>query len=465
VLLPTPKLEEAFFIFKKYKASKMKYFIFNLFFILVSFHISAQNYDIRFQISSINCETKQVCYDIQLRPNGAGSFNLAGQNYRIYYNSSRAAYLSGQSLLPSQYGEFTLVQDEQGVNATEMNGPLAFESTLGFLNFAMDLNDTQNGGINLPANQWTSTSNLCFSVEDVALNDASSCLQFIWGREGLTDMYATAFVEVSRWVSTNNTTNARGILYNDLGADDAENSCIAFKCQSTSISVADLTVNESIGIAQIQVCLSSPTSEIVTVNLTTSDSTAVAPDDYAPVTNAMVTIPVGQTCSSVFIPITNDTISEINEVFKVMLTNPSLNVTVRDSFGLVTIVDDEAIPTVSIQDVTVDEEAGTALLKVCLSGVSSQITTMVMNTSNGSAVAGSDYTAESNRTVSIPSGLKCVTIHLNLLDDLFIENTESFKVLFSNISANAILVDSEALVTIINNDNQCQAKAPVISGN
>lgn len=443
----------------------MKYIIFNFLFILGSHHLSAQNYDIRFQISSINCETQQVCYDVQFRPNGAGVFNLAGQNYRIFYNSSVASYLSGVSLLPSQYGEFTLVQDIQDANADAMDGSLDFEPTLGFLNYAVDLNDVQNGGIFLAANEWTTTTNLCFRVEDGLLNNSGSCLQLIWGREGLTDMYATAFVEVSRWVSTNNTTNSLGIVYDDLGPEDGANSCIAFNCQSPSISVADVTVNESIGRAQIQVCISEPNSENVTVNLSTMDSTAIAPDDYVAVTNAIVTIPAGQSCSSVLIPITNDTISEIDEVFKLILTNPSLNIVIGDSIGMVTIVDDEAIPSVSIQDVTVNEDIGTSLLTVCLSGVTSQPTTMMLNTTNGSAFAGADYTAETGRLVTIPAGVLCVTIHLNITDDLLTENTETFQVGLSALSSNAAFADSEAFVTIIDNDTPCQAKAPVLSGN
>src|SRR5690554_449813 len=102
---------------------------------LVSLCVSAQDYDIRFSRSSVDCETQQVCFDVQLKINGSGPFNLAGQNYRIYYNSALATYSSGSSLLPfPRYTHYTLVQDVSGSNASG-TGSLPFESNLGFLNY------------------------------------------------------------------------------------------------------------------------------------------------------------------------------------------------------------------------------------------------------------------------------------------------------------------------------------------
>lgn len=443
----------------------MKYLILNFFLFLLSFHLSAQNYDTRFQLSMINCETQQVCYDVQLRPNGAVGFNLAGQNYRLFYNSSIAAYLSGQSLLPSQYGDYTLVQDVQGADASEIDGPLAFESTLGFLNYTMDLNDIQNGGITLTANQWTSTTNLCFTVEDDVLNSMESCFELIWAREGLTDEYATAFVEVSRWVSTNSTTNSLGIIYDDLDVDDGASSCLVINCQPTSINVSDVTTNESMDSAQVQICMAGPTTENVTVYLTTSDSTALAPTDYTSQTNIMITIAAGQTCSIMTIPIINDTISEINEVFKINLSSASPNASIGDGLATVTIIDDEAVPTVSIQDITVNEESGVAAITMCLSGVSAMPTTMWFNTSDGTAVVGGDFAGVNDLMVTIPSGTLCISVDVAIIDNLILESTEGFNIQLTNLSSNATFSDDTALVTILDNDTICQAKAPLIIGN
>jgi hypothetical protein len=443
----------------------MKYLALRFILVLISYELLGQNYDTRFQLSTINCETNQVCYNVQLKPNGSGNFNLAGQNYRIFYNSSIASYTSGQSLLPAPYGEYTVVQNVQGANAGDMNGPLEFEATLGFLNYAIDLNDTQNGGIMLPSNEWTSTSNLCFRVDDEVLKDINACMVLVWGRSGLTDMYATAFVEVSRWVSANNTTSSVGIRYDDLDSGDGASSCLVLQCRPNAISISDVTVNETAGNAQIDVCISAELSEDITVNITTSDSTAKTSDDYAALTNAVVIIPSGQTCTSVLIPIINDTISETSEIFKVILSNPSSNASIRNGYAKVTINDDEAIPTVSIQDVTVNEDENVARISICLSRISSLPTTLKLNTSDSTAVSGSDFERIENLPITIPFGALCTTEDVRIIDNLIFESTEFFGILLNDLSTNAIFSDDKALITILDNDTGCQAKAPVIRGN
>ena len=413
--------------------------------------VSAQNYDIRFNRTSINCSTRQVCYDVQLRPNGSTNFNLAGQNYRIYYNSSVASYQSGTSVLPSQYGAYTVVQDIQGANADAVNGALPFEATLGFLNYFMDLNDTQNGGIYLPAGQWTTTSNLCFTVTQETIDNPNVCVEAVWAREGLTDPYATAFVEVSRWVSTNNTTNSVGVIYEDLSSSSGDQACFNIACAVSSITVSDITVNEDAGVAGVQVCIGAAAAQNVTVSLATSNGTALSGSDYT-TTNTVVTIPAGQTCTVVNIPIVNDNVYEGTETFNVTLTSPSSNATIADPTGTVTILDNETIPTLSINDITVNENVGTTNLTITLSGPSQTATTVVVNTSNGTAISGSDYQSITSFTVTIPAGQTSVSLPIPILDDAIFEPTESFNVVMSSPSSNATIADPTGTVTILDNE-------------
>jgi hypothetical protein len=442
----------------------MKYLVINFLLMWCPIVLISQNYDIKYQLTSVNCETRQVCYDVQLRSNGSSNFNLAGQNYRIYYNSNLASYTSGVSLLPIAYGDFVLVQNVQGANADAVNGPLTFESTLGFLNYAIDLNDTQNGGLVLTSNEWTSTSHLCFDVSESVFSDTTSCLELIWARKGLTDVYATAFVEASRWVSTNNTTNANGILYDDLDATDGASSCLYNRCQFANITISDMSVIESNGSAEVQICTDQVSAKDITVLLTTMDSTAMENTDYVSVDSALVTIAAGQTCSPVWIPIVNDSISEPTEVLKVRLSHPSSNATISDGIGLVRITDDESIPNVLINDITVNEDIDTINLSVCLSGLSSQPTTMQVSTSDSTAVAGMDYQSFNAITIVIPSGQLCTKIPLVLLDDTIQESSELLRIVITDVSIHATINRNVGWVTITDNDVTCQAKAPVITG-
>ena len=63
-------------------------------------------------------------------------------------------------------------------------------------------------------------------------------------------------------------------------------------------------------------------------------------------------------------------------------------------------------PQVSINSVTVNENAGNAVLQICLSATSTQSVTVQYATANGSAIAGTDYTATSS-TATIPAGQTC----------------------------------------------------------
>lgn len=421
----------------------------------------AQDYDIRFNRSSVNCQTRQVCYDVQLRPSGS-SFNLAGQNYRIYYDGSKASWVSGTSLLTDQYQGFTLVQNVQNVDASATNGLLSFDATLSFLNYAMDLNDSQNGGINLPVGQWTTTSNLCFTVTQAVVDNPNVCIEAVWAREALTSQYATAYVEVSKWLSTNNTTNAVPNQYIDLNASSGDQACLNIACAPVSlptISVSNLAANENGGNASVQVCLSAASTTPVTVTLNTSNGTAFAGSDYTAVSNTTVTIPAGQLCTTLNVAILDDNLAEGNETFTVTLSNPSANATLGTSTATVTVVDNEGVPSLSINSISINENDGTAGLTVTLSAPAAQNVTFTINTLNGSAVAPGDFTAISNQTYTIPAGQTSVAINIPVINDLLIEGNESFNVVMSSPSANATILTGTGSVTIIDND----AAIPTVS--
>lgn len=190
-----------------------------------------QTYDIRLVLDTMDCMTNIACYDVQLRSANATTWGLAGQNYRLYYDASVAAWQSGISTLPPTYQNFTLVQDVQDVDASAAMSHLSFEATLGFLNYTMDLNNTSTGGIDLPGDgSWVTTSNLCFLLEDNLVLDPNTCFEVVWARDSLTSAYGTAFVEVSEWVGPDNTTMATANMYDDLVNSDGDDACITGIC-------------------------------------------------------------------------------------------------------------------------------------------------------------------------------------------------------------------------------------------
>src|SRR6185503_3618974 len=110
------------------------------------------------------------------------------------------------------------------------------------------------------------------------------------------------------------------------------------------------------------------------------------------------------------------TLNERNETFVVNLTAP-INATITDAQGQGTITNDDAIPTLSIADVTVTEgNTGTvnAVFTVTLSAASGQTVTFDFATQDGTALAGSDYVAVSgSRTINPGATSVTITVAVN----------------------------------------------------
>ena len=127
-----------------------------------------------------------------------------------------------------------------------------------------------------------------------------------------------------------------------------------------TLSVAHVTTsNENATNLVATVTLSGVSSQTVTVNYATANGTATAGSDYTS-TSGTLTFSAGDTSKTVNIPILADTVDEENETFTFTLSS-SLNAAISTSSGIgtMTITDDDAAPTISINDVTSAETAGT----------------------------------------------------------------------------------------------------------
>ena len=119
-------------------------------------------------------------------------------------------------------------------------------------------------------------------------------------------------------------------------------------------------------------------------------------------------------------------------------------------FSARSVRNDSPEPELSIDNVTVDEGGGTAEFTVTLGLASGEAVTVDYATSNGTALAGSDYTAASG-TLTFAAGDTSKTIDVTVTDDSLGEEDEDFTVTLSNAS-NAGLGDGEATGTITDNE-------------
>ncbi len=147
------------------------------------------------------------------------------------------------------------------------------------------------------------------------------------------------------------------------------------------------------------------------------------------------------------------TTAEVAENFFLVLSAPSANATIADSFGLATIIDNDApsgTPVVSINDFVVDEASKEAAFVITLDRPSTSAVTMNYATQNGTAVAGADFVAKSG-SLSFAPGETAKTVKVTITNDAAFEASEAFNLALSAIT-NATTLDGVGTSTIFEND-------------
>ncbi len=216
-----------------------------------------------------------------------------------------------------------------------------------------------------------------------------------------------------------------------------------------SLSINDVsTTNESNTATNMTVTLSAAAGRDVTVDFATSNGTATAGSDYTATSNTL-TISAGSTTGTIPITVLADTTDEVNETVTMTLSNAT-NATISDATGTFTITDDDS-PSLSINDVSTSDESNSATnMTVTLSEASTKTVTVDFATSNGTATAGSDYTA-TNNTLTFSAGETSKTIAVTVLSDALDEANETVTMTLSNAS-NATISDATGTFTITDDD-------------
>lgn len=219
-------------------------------------------------------------------------------------------------------------------------------------------------------------------------------------------------------------------------------------------SASTYSVGESGPVATITVNRVAGSDGVATVRLDTTDGTATAPADYTD-SDQTVTFPAGVTIQTIQIPINNDALDEADETINLALSRPSGGAALGSpATAVLTIIDDDPTPTLSITDVTVTEgDTGTvsAVFNVTLSAASGQPVLVDAATADGTAVAPGDYTALPSTTLTFAPGVTTNTVTVSVNGDTLTEPNETFFVNLSN-AKNAAISDAQGVGTITNDD-------------
>lgn len=222
-----------------------------------------------------------------------------------------------------------------------------------------------------------------------------------------------------------------------------------------SFTVASLSVGEGSGMATVVVQQNGAYTGTVRVNYQTSAGTATAGLDYT-TTNGTLVFAGGVLTQTINIPINNDSVSEINETFYVLLSGVMNGVIVGPNPLSVTIVDNDIPGVIQFAAATATvSESGSQVQVVVTQNGAQDTATVQYATSNGSAAAGQDYTASSG-TLIFPAGVTTQTITIPILEDTVLENGETFFITLSNPVNGIIQGQNPMTVTITDNEAPAQ---------
>lgn len=218
-----------------------------------------------------------------------------------------------------------------------------------------------------------------------------------------------------------------------------------------AISVNSPSVNENAGSASFTISLSQTSATAVTGYYSTSNGTALSGSDYTAKSSTSFTISAGSTSLIVPVTIIDDAVSESTETFSFNVTSVS-NASNTSASGNCSITDnDTTLPALSVSSPNVNENAGPVSFTISLNQTSATAVTGYYATSNGTALAGSDYTAKSSTSFTIPAGSTSINVSVTILDDAVSESTETFNLILSN-PTNATIATGTGVGTIFDND-------------
>ena len=231
---------------------------------------------------------------------------------------------------------------------------------------------------------------------------------------------------------------------------------------TTTIEITDddfapsLSVAESIGITEgqsgvIDVALTAPSSQNVEVSYEIRagpSNSAIDGVDYISVAGNLTFTP-GETQKSVNLSTINDALNEANEVIQFVLTNP-VNAELQNNTTTVNILDDDPLPVIGVNNISVGESSNSATISVSLDAPSGRDVSVAFASVDGSATKEVDY-LEVSGTLNFAAGETQKTITVFPIDDSINEVDETFTIEFTN-PVNAVTSTQAASVTILDND-------------
>ncbi len=220
--------------------------------------------------------------------------------------------------------------------------------------------------------------------------------------------------------------------------------------QGLHFDLANYSVAEDAGAARLNVVRDTDdTNSAVSVDFATGDLTAATGLDYIGLTNTLVFAP-GERIQHVSIPILNEGVKEPVENLRATLSNPTGGAALGSPItATIKIADNDSGVGFDLNAYSVWENASSLLITV-VRGNDAALGPMTVdyNTSNLSAVAGTDYQAVSG-SLAFGENETVKTIAVPILRNGSFTNDRSFRVILSN-PTDGVLGNASSTATIMN---------------
>ena len=247
------------------------------------------------------------------------------------------------------------------------------------------------------------------------------------GAAGPDDDYGNGLIDVEEayyWLET------------ELGGGGGSPGTLQFSATAYS-------ADENVASLALTVSRSGGSMGTVSIDYASADGSARAGQDYGAVAGTL-TFAEGELSQGINVTILDDSVYEGDEDFTLTLSNPQGGAALGTvSSAAATILEDELQPqpgtlSMALAGYTVAESGASVQLTVLRSGGSDGVVTVDYATANGSATAGSDYSAASG-SLTFQDAQLSKTISIGIQDDTEYEGDESFTLTLSNAGGGATL--------------------------
>jgi hypothetical protein len=220
---------------------------------------------------------------------------------------------------------------------------------------------------------------------------------------------------------------------------------------TVQFSGAAYSIAEGGGTATITVARTNGSYGAITVNYTTANGTGTAGTDYT-ATNGTLNFATGVKSRTFTIPIINGGVLAPDKTVNLTLSNPTGGASLgSQSNAVLTIIGNKA-GTVQFSGASYSaiENGSTATITVTRTNGLTGAITVNYNTADGTAVAGTDYTAASG-TLTFAGGVTSQTFTVTILDDGLGGTNTTVNIALSNPTGSASIgSQSNAVLTIAN---------------